>query len=198
MYSHIKGILTQKKPAMIVVEANGIGYEILVSMNTYSHLPEENENTYLLLHFIPREDSHNLYGFFNSEEKELFLKLISVNGIGPKSAIAMLSSINPFEMMKQIAEGNTTLLQKTPGIGKKTAERIIVELRDKFKDIVAESKAENTVINKNTTANEAINALITLGYGKAVAEKTIATILKQNPDIVSVETLIKLSLKNMM
>jgi Holliday junction DNA helicase RuvA len=161
-------------------------------------LPSQDEETSLLLHFIPREDSHNLYGFYTQDEKDLFLKLISVNGIGPKSAIAILSSINAFEFMKSIVEGNITLLQKIPGIGKKTAERMVVELKDKFKEIPVDNVGNEISLNKNKVSEEAINALITLGYGKTVAEKTIANILKVNQNITDVETLIKLSLKNMM
>jgi Holliday junction DNA helicase RuvA len=198
MYAYIKGKLIQKKPANIIIETAGIGYDILVSMNTYSNLPSQDEETRLLLHFIPREDSHNLYGFYTQDEKDLFLKLISVNGIGPKSAIAILSSINAFEFMKSIVEGNITLLQKIPGIGKKTAERMVVELKDKFKEIPVDNVGNEISLNKNKVSEEAINALITLGYGKTVAEKTIANILKVNQNITDVETLIKLSLKNMM
>ncbi|MFY8160047.1 MAG: Holliday junction branch migration protein RuvA [Candidatus Kapaibacteriota bacterium] len=198
MYAYIKGKLIQKKPANIIIETAGIGYDILVSMNTYSNLPSQDEETSLLLHFIPREDSHNLYGFYTQDEKDLFLKLISVNGIGPKSAIAILSSINAFEFMKSIVEGNITLLQKIPGIGKKTAERMVVELKDKFKEIPVDNVGNEISLNKNKVSEEAINALITLGYGKTVAEKTIANILKVNQNITDVETLIKLSLKNMM
>lgn len=198
MYAYIKGKLIQKKPANIIIETSGIGYDILVSMNTYSNLPSQDEETSLLLHFIPREDSHNLYGFYTQDEKDLFLKLISVNGIGPKSAIAILSSINAFEFMKSIVEGNITLLQKIPGIGKKTAERMVVELKDKFKEIPVDNVGNEISLNKNKVSEEAINALITLGYGKTVAEKTIANILKVNQNITDVETLIKLSLKNMM
>ena len=198
MYAYIKGKLIQKKPANIIIETAGIGYDILVSMNTYSNLPNQDEETSLLLHFIPREDSHNLYGFYTQDEKDLFLKLISVNGIGPKSAIAILSSINAFEFMKSIVEGNITLLQKIPGIGKKTAERMVVELKDKFKDIPVDNVGNEIGLNNNKVSEEAINALITLGYGKTVAEKTIANILKVNQNITDVETLIKLSLKNMM
>lgn len=197
MYAYIKGKLIQKKPANIIIETAGIGYDILVSMNTYSNLPSQDEETSLLLHFIPREDSHNLYGFYTQDEKDLFLKLISVNGIGPKSAIAILSSINAFEFMKSIVEGNITLLQKIPGIGKKTAERMVVELKDKFKEIPVDNVGNEISLNKNKVSEEAINALITLGYGKTVAEKTIANILKVNQNITDVETLIKLSLKNM-
>ncbi len=195
MYAYIKGKLIQKKPANIIIETAGIGYDILVSMNTYSNLPSQDEETSLLLHFIPREDSHNLYGFYTQDEKDLFLKLISVNGIGPKSAIAILSSINAFEFMKSIVEGNITLLQKIPGIGKKTAERMVVELKDKFKEIPVDNVGNEISLNKNKVSEEAINALITLGYGKTVAEKTIANILKVNQNITDVETLIKLSLK---
>ena len=198
MYAYIKGKLIQKKPANIIIETAGIGYDILVSMNTYSNLPSQDEETSLLLHFIPREDSHNLYGFYTQDENDLFLKLISVNGIGPKSAIAILSSINAFEFMKSIVEGNITLLQKIPGIGKKTAERMVVELKDKFKEIPVDNVGNEISLNKNKVSEEAINALITLGYGKTVAEKTIANILKVNQNITDVETLIKLSLKNMM
>lgn len=198
MYYYIKGKITQKKMPILIIETSGIGYQILSSMHTFNQLGDEGSEIFLYLHFIPREDSFNLYGFFDIEEKELFLKLTSVSGIGPKSAIAMLSNTSPKEMIKQIVKEDKQLLQKAPGVGKKTAERIIVELKDKFKDI---ELAQEEVVSQKVgakIAQEAIEALITLGYNKINAEKTISNILKKSPEIESVEVLIKQSLKNMM
>lgn len=194
MYHFIKGKVFNKKPPIVILDNNGIGYEISVSMNTYDKVPNLNEEVMLFIHFVPREDAHNLFGFYSLEEKEVFLKLINVNGIGPKSAIAILSSVNPTELAKFIVEEKTSFLQTIPGIGKKTAERIIVELKDKFKDMDFDANVTKT--NISSIGEEAINALITLGYNKNIAEKTISNIIKSNANIDNVETLIKLSLKN--
>lgn len=193
MISYIKGKLVEKTPTFSVIEAGGIGYHIHHSLNTFSQIPNEELLT-LHTYFHVREDIQSLYGFFTKTEKEVFRQLISVSGVGVGTAMVMLSSMNPEEIQHAIASGNVTLIKKVKGIGTKTAERVIVDLRDKIlKTVDIESIS---TVNNNTIKEETLSALDVLGFVRKQSERVVDQILKDNPTI-NVESLIKTALKNL-
>ena len=193
MIAYIDGKLTYKDPTYIILETAGIGYQVKISLNTYSLLKDEERcklHTYLHI----KEDAHTLYGFFELIEKKIFLDLISISGIGPGTALMTLSSLSPAELQHAIACEDLKVIQSIKGIGAKTAQRIILELKDKMKK---ESLIEDKFIpisSHNTLRKEALSALVTLGIARNVAEKSIDSIMKQNTNI-TLEQLIKLALK---
>ncbi len=194
MITCLKGKLIQKSPTFIVLDVGGIGYYLHISMNTFENLPLLDKELFIYSEMIVREDSITLYGFHSESERQLFRLLISVSGIGPKSGIGILSGISLNDFKSAILTANTTLLQKLPGIGKKTAERLIVELKDKFAKISIQD--EGTSIPKNDSVEEATLALESLGYNKSMAAKAVNSALKQvNNESYSSEDLIKLALK---
>jgi holliday junction DNA helicase RuvA len=196
MIAYIDGKLALKEPTYIIVETNGVGYEIKISLNTYTGLKDE-ERCKILTYLHVREDAQILYGFLEAAEKRMFLDLISVSGIGPNTALTVLSSTSSQELQHAILSENVKAIQSIKGIGPKTAQRLILELKDKVKkdnlNIVSPSLL--TKPSHNTLRNEALSALVTLGIQKSVAEKSIDTILKREGDQLSLETLIKLALK---
>lgn len=190
MYDYIKGKLTEKTATYIVVEAGGVGYNLAVSLYTYTKLKDESEAkvfTYLAI----KEDAHILFGFADDEERKMFKLLISVNGVGTGTARLMLSSLPATELVEGIASGNVAALKNIKGIGEKTAQRIIIDLKDKIK------KTDGTVninmLSNNTIKEEALSALVTLGFAKPIAAKTLDKLLteKQNQ---TVESLIRAAL----
>jgi Holliday junction DNA helicase RuvA len=193
MYEFISGKLVELSPAYAVIEAGGIGYQINISLNTFALLEGKSEAT-LYLHLVVREDAHLLYGFAAKEERELFRHLISVSGVGANTARVILSSLSPAEITQAIAQGDVNLLKQIKGIGLKTAQRIVVDLKDK----IAKGSAEQEIFaqSNNTIRDEALSALVMLGFTKAVAEKTISQILKNNPN-QTVEGIIKDALKGL-
>jgi Holliday junction DNA helicase RuvA len=192
MYEFIRGRLTEKTPTYAVIETGGFGYLLHISLNTYSQLKED-ENCTLLIHMVVREDAMLFYGFVTSEEKELFRHLISVSGIGPNTARMILSSIQPSEIVQAIVQGNAPLLQSIKGIGSKTAQRLIVELKDKFsKDLIADEKLPGRY---NTKKDEALSGLIILGFSKIVAEKALNKVIEKEGSALPVEQLIRNALK---
>jgi holliday junction DNA helicase RuvA len=193
MYEYIKGKISVLKPAHVIIEANSVGYFISISLNTYSKLNGQ-EQALLFLHQIVREDAHMLYGFADENERELFRMLISVNGIGSNTAIMMLSSLNPDEIKAAILNENVRLLQGIKGIGAKTAQRVIIDLKDK----VGKSPASEQILNlpDNTIRNEALSALVMLGFAKKPVEKEIDRILAKQTGL-SVEEVIKQALKSL-
>jgi len=194
MYAYIDGKLTFKGPTYVVLEAAGIGYHINISLNTYSKLPsEERCKLYTWLHV--KEDAHTLYGFIDEGEKRLFLHLISVSGIGPGTGRMILSSITPEEIQTAIVKGDLPLIQRIKGIGPKSAQRIILELQDKLKKEGLESLT--SIPQYNTAKDEALSALVMLGFAKNQAEKALDNILKQQGGTLSVEQLIKSALKSL-
>jgi len=194
MYAYIDGRLVFKCPAYVIVEAGGIGYHINISLNTYSKLPEgERCKLYVWLHV--KEDAHTLYGFIDEGEKRLFLHLISVSGIGPGTGRMILSSVTPDEIQAAIVKGDVPLIQKIKGIGPKSAQRIILELQDKLKKEGLESLI--TLPQINTAKDEALSALVMLGFAKNVAEKAIDIVLKRSNENLTVEQLIKNALKSL-
>lgn len=194
MFAYIDGKLTFKCPTYVVVEAGGVGYHINISLNTYSALPNtERCKIYTWLHV--KEDAHTLYGFADEGERRLFLHLISVSGIGPTTCRMMLSSITPVEIQNAIIKADVTLIQRIKGIGAKSAQRIVLELQDKLKKEGPDSLISMPL--HNTTRDEALSALIMLGFGKQVAEKAIDNVIKKEGHDLSVEQMIKLALKNL-
>src|SRR5215217_2759514 len=192
MYEYIDGKLTFKCPAYIVVEAGGIGYHLNISLNTYSSLADaERCKVYTWLHV--KEDAHTLYGFADEGERRLFLHLISVSGIGPNTGRMMLSSITPVEIQTAIVNADLPLIQRIKGIGVKSAQRLVLELQDKLK-----KEGSGSLISaplNNTVKEEALSALMMLGFAKAASEKAIDNAVKVGGQDLSVEQMIKLALK---
>ena len=193
MITHIKGRLVEKSPTSVVIECNGIGYMINISLNTFSQIPD-NENLKLFTHLQVKEDSHTLYGFFSIKERQIFRLLISVNGIGPSIARTMLSSISPDQIIDAISRENVSLIQSVKGIGSKTAQRVIIDLHDKILKVY--ELDEGFTSSNNTNKEEALSALEVLGINKKSSERLVDQIILDNPD-VSVEDIIKSTLKNL-
>lgn len=194
MISYIKGKLVEKSPTEVVIEANGIGYAIHISLHTFSLIQDqENIKLHTFLHI--KEDAHTLYGFMDKSERELFKLLISVSGIGPGTARTMLSSITPDVIIQAIANGDASTIQSAKGVGVKTAQRVIIDLKDKINKIYS-VEYQNEVVTSATNRNEALDALEVLGFIRKTAEKVIDKIIKEDPQ-ATVETLIKKALKNL-
>jgi holliday junction DNA helicase RuvA len=193
MISYIDGPLAFKSPTYVVIDINGIGYHINISLYTYENVVNL-ERCRLLTHFIVKEDSHQLYGFFNDEERNLFRHLISISGVGPNTARMMLSSLSPEELKRAIIRGDVSLIKTIKGIGPKSAQRIVVELQDVLKK---DTPADFGVVTEKTrTFEEALSAMTMLGFNKGLAEKAISKVIKDNPGSISVEELIKHALKS--
>ncbi len=193
MITQIKGKLVEKNPTYAVVDCNGVGYLMHISLNTYSALPND-ENVLLYTHLSVREDAHTLFGFANKIEREVFRLLTSVSGVGPSTARTMLSSMTSKEIQQAIASEDVKLIQSVKGIGAKTAQRVIVDLKDKI--LKTFDLDEVSVVQNNTNKEEALSALEVLGFARKQADKVIGNILKETPD-ASVEKLIKQALKNL-
>ncbi|MBE0676024.1 MAG: Holliday junction branch migration protein RuvA [Bacteroidales bacterium] len=193
MIEYIKGKITELNPAYLVIETAGVGYFVSISLNTYSQLDGAAEVT-LPVHEVIREDAHQLYGFAGKAERELFRLLISVNGVGPNTARMMLSSLKPAEIEKAIADSNVHILKSIKGIGLKTAERIIVDLRDKTGKVAA--AAELLSPKDNTMRDEALSAMTMLGFVRSASVKVIDKLLSENQNL-TVEELIKQALRNL-
>ncbi|AZJ33183.1 MULTISPECIES: Holliday junction branch migration protein RuvA [Tenacibaculum] len=193
MITQIRGKLVEKNPTYAVVDCNGVGYLMHISLNTYSLLPND-EYVLLYTHLSIREDAHTLYGFSTKTEREVFRLLTSVSGVGPSTARTMLSSMTSQEVSQAIASGDVKLIQTVKGIGAKTAQRVIVDLKDKV--LKTFDIDEVSVVQNNTNKEEALSALEVLGFARKQADKVIGNILKETPD-ASVEKLIKQALKNL-
>jgi holliday junction DNA helicase RuvA len=192
MIAYLRGDFVLKTPALVHVDVGGVGYELQISLNTYSRI-QGLEKGILLTYLHIREDAHILYGFFEPAEKELFILLISVSGVGASTARMMLSSMKPEEIIRAIAEGNTRQLESIKGIGKKSAERIILELRDKVGRIRGEANFSSLI--NNTLEQDALNALITLGIARSAAEQAIKKTVNGASGTDKVEDIIKKALK---
>lgn len=194
MINHISGRLIEKFPTHAIIEANGVGYHLNISLNTFSKLGAS-ESCKLLTYLSVKEDSHTLYGFIDEAEREIFVLLISVNGVGPNTARMMLSSLSPDEVIEAIATDDVGLLKGVKGIGAKTAQRIILDLKDK---IESNSTSEGGISSaeRNTKKEEALSALLALGFSKAAIEKVLRAILKAQPSL-DIEGLIKAALKKL-
>ena len=193
MITHVKGRLVEKAPTSVVIECNGIGYLINISLNTFSQIPD-NENLKLYTHLQIKEDSHTLYGFHTIKEREIFRLLISVNGIGSSIARTMLSSISPDQIIEAISRENVSLIQSVKGIGSKTAQRVIIDLRDKILKVY--DLDEGFASSNNTNKEEALSALEVLGINKKSSVRLFNKIVLENPDI-SVESIIKETLNKL-
>ena len=193
MIAFLKGNFVRKTPATVLIDVNGVGYELHISLNTYSSIANQDRGQ-LHTYFHVREDAHLLYGFSELAEKELFIFLISVSGVGASTARMMLSSMKPAELSRAIIQGNTKLLEAIKGIGKKTAERIVLELRDKLGK--TSGPEINTSLTDNTLEQDALNALIALGIARSAAEQAVSRVRKNNPDLQKIEDIIKLALKS--
>lgn len=196
MISFLKGRLVQKDPTHVVIDVNGVGYHVNISLQTFSGIKDQ-ENTLIYTHLAIREDAHVLYGFSTEVEKKLFQQLISVNGVGPGTAIVMLSYLSSEELKAAIVQEDATTLQRIKGIGGKTALRVIIELKDKLrKDLAEDSVSTIPGLKHNTLRSEALSALITLGITKSAAEKSVDAVLKKSGNTVTLEDLVKQALKN--
>ncbi|MEI7727315.1 MAG: Holliday junction branch migration protein RuvA [Bacteroidota bacterium] len=192
MYEYIQGKLVEKNPAYAVVDVNGIGYLLNISLHTYSKLVVD-EKCILYAHLVVREDDMLLYGFADTGERELFRQLISVSGVGVNTARIILSSHTPVEVIRAIGEGNAILLQQIKGIGAKTAQRIIIDLKDKVsRELIPYEKSG---ILHNTKKEEALSGLIILGFPKMVADKALNKIIESEGTGLTAEQLIKHALK---
>lgn len=195
MISYIKGLITYKNPAHVIVETGGIGYLIHVSLYTYTQI-EKSEQVKLLTHFVVKEDSQTLYGFADDEERGLFRNLISVQGVGTSTARLLLSSMNPEEARAAIVGEDLNAFKQVKGIGPKTARRLIVELKDK---LIKEGVAPTTSVvgGGNTTRDEALSALMALGFNKVAVQKTLNKVIQSGAPVSGVQDLIKLSLREL-
>lgn len=196
MIAYIQGKLVHKEPTYAIIDVQGVGYHVNISLYTFGQLKDQEQcklHTYLHI----KEDSHTLYGFSDSEEKKIFLKLISISGVGPSTGLTIQSSLSPQELQQAILGEDVSTIQSVKGVGGKTAQRIILELRDKLKkEELIGTVAGIAPTSRNTLRSEALSALATLGIPKQVAEKSIDAILKSNGNNITLEELIKLALKN--
>lgn len=191
MYEYIQGRVVELTPTYVVIDNNGIGYLILISLNTYTALSGK-EQAVIFLHHVVREDAQLFYGFYSKAEREIFRLLLTVSGVGANTSRMILSSLSPNELCAAVSEGNVALIKSIKGVGQKTAERIIVDLRDK----IGKSDINTTfsVSQNNTNREEALSALVTLGFPKNVVEKIIDKLLKEEPTM-QVEEIVKKALK---
>ncbi len=195
MIAHISGSLAQKIPGEIVVDVNGIGYQIFIPLNVFYGLPEIGGAVSLQVYTHVREDALQLFGFQSSAEKQIFMMLTGVSGIGPKLAVNILSGISADDLARALKEGNQVQLVGIPGVGNKLAERMIVELRDKFKAFPSEGSPDHPTDGDNALMRDAVSALVNLGYRKLEAEKNVHAVLKNGE--TSLENILKESLRRM-
>lgn len=199
MFAFIKGQLIYSTPMSIVVEANGIGYKILIPANVFSKLPQYGDSVFLHVSYVVRELSQTLYGFFSAQERDLFEMLMGVTGIGPKLALSLIGHMILHDLRKAISNGEIAVICKVPGIGKKTAERLIIELRDKMSAAFSTDPSEHAILitdSKSQHINDAMSALINLGYNQITAQKAIKKTMKDLPEEIDLATLITHSLQN--
>ncbi len=193
MITHLRGKLVEKNPTHVIVECAGVGYFVNISLHTYSLLGDE-EQVMLHTHLQVREDAHTLFGFADRQEREIFRLLLSVSGIGASTARTMLSSLTPTQVRDAIASGNVPSIQAVKGIGAKTAQRVILDLKDKVMKI--QGMSEVSLESNNTNKEEALSALEVLGFVRKQAEKAVDKVLAKDPAL-SVEDIIKQALKNL-
>ncbi len=192
MYAYLQGKFTYKSPAQVYVDVNGVGYEVNISLNTYSHIQNLDQGK-LFTHLQVKEDAHILFGFFDKQEKDMFILLTGVSGVGAATARMMLSSLKPDEVSIAIAQSNIKLLESVKGIGKKTAERLVLELKDKMGKIA--SDVSLSIHMGNSLEQDALNALTALGITRSQAENAIQKIIRAEPTVTQLEDLIKKALK---
>ncbi|MFC7774426.1 Holliday junction branch migration protein RuvA [Flavobacterium sp. GCM10027622] len=193
MIAHIQGKLVEKSPTEVVIDCNGVGYLVNISLHTFGLLPSS-DFVKLFTCLLVKEDSHTLYGFVEKSEREIFKLLLSVSGIGANTARTMLSSLEPKQIMNAIASGDVATIQSIKGIGAKTAQRAILDLKDKVLKLY--DIQEVSLLPSNTNRDEALSALEVLGFVRKASEKVVDKIIANSPD-ASVETIIKQALKNL-
>jgi Holliday junction DNA helicase RuvA len=184
MIAHLRGLLLSKSPNQIIVECSGVGYEVAISVATFSALPDEGATAALHIYTNVREDQIALFGFAEMTEKRLFEKLLTISGIGPKLAITVLSGISAERLVAAIRSGDHATLTRIPGIGKKTAERVVLELKDKLEALAVPASADE-VAPHGPAGDDAISALVNLGYQRPVAQKAVEGALKREPELSS-------------
>ncbi|OGN63477.1 MAG: Holliday junction DNA helicase RuvA [Chlamydiae bacterium RIFCSPHIGHO2_12_FULL_49_9] len=194
MYESIKGILKEKQLLKAVVEAGGIGYRLSIPLSTYTKLPSHEAPVLLYLSHVVREDAHTLYAFLDKEERDLFETLITLSGIGPKTAATIIGHIEMSAFQRAVAASDTRLLSKIPGIGKKTAERLVIEMRDKFKH-PKQAKSSPLSTSGDGLIGDAISALLNLGYNPMSAQKAVQAALEEKKDETDLGRLISAALK---
>ena len=196
MISYLKGRLVVKEPTHVIIDVGGIGYHVNISLATFSTIKDK-EDTLIQTYLHVKEDSHTLYGFSSEAEKQMFLLLISISGIGPRTGLMIQSSLSSDELRSAIANEDVKTIQSVKGVGAKTAQRVILELKDKIrKEAMITSGEEFLTAPRNTVRAEALSALVTLGINKTAAEKSVDNILKNSGNTITLEELIKLALKN--
>ena len=195
MITYLKGRLAFKDPTHLVVDVGGVGYEVKISLITYSQVKDK-EDILIQTYLHVKEDSHTLFGFYEQSDKKRFLDLLSINGVGPSTALMILSSLDAKELQAAIIQEDVKTIQSVKGIGGKTAQRIILELKDKMKkEGLLDKSVEIQPLFNNTLRSEALSALTTLGINKSAAEKTVDKILKEYGEEIKLEELIKFALK---
>lgn len=194
MLSQIKGKILEKSPTRVVVDVGGIGFEVHVPVSTFEKLPELGEQTLLLTHLHVREDIMQLFGFKSKKDRRLFQLLISVSGVGPRMALGVLSSVSVEEFTGAVANNNFSILTKIPGVGKKTAQRLVMELKDKLSGGVEVTPEQVSV--KYDVLEEAVLAMVSLGYRQSEAQKAVEKVARANKVLPSVEILIKKALQS--
>jgi len=192
MYAYLQGKFSLKNPAQVYIDVNGVGYEVNISLHTYTHI-QNSDSGKLYIYLQIKEDAHTLFGFYDKGEKEIFIHLISVSGVGATTARMMLSHLKPDEVSTAIQQGNVKLLESIKGIGKKTAERLVLELRDKVNKIDSITQVQATA--GNSIHQDALNALVALGINKVQAEASIKKVSNTDNHIHNLEELIKKALK---
>lgn len=195
MITYLRGKLVHKDPTHVIIEVNGVGYQVSISLHTFSEIKDQEEirlSTYLQI----REDAHVLFGFSSAQEKQMFQHLISVNGVGPTTAMVVLSYLPPSELRAAIIREDAVALQSIKGIGGKTAQRLILELKDKLRKEAGEEISSGSTTSHNKTKTEALTALTTLGIARTAAEKSIDAVLKRAGNSLTLEELVKQALRN--
>ena len=194
MIAHLKGKLTHKSPVEITIDVNGVGYLVFVPLSTFYALPELGSEVSLGIHTHMREEALKLFGFYTTDEKRIFEKLITVNKVGPKLALTILSGMPPADLLSTIDSNDIAKLSTIPGIGRKTAERLILEMRDKLDGLSLELAVKKEPLPQNGLFDDALSALVNLGYKKSQAEQTLKKVYGEEGEESSIENLIKESL----
>ena len=196
MIVYVRGVLAEKEPTRAVIEAAGVGYELLIPLSTFDRLPREGDEVKLLTYHSIREDDETLFGFATVHERELFAKLTGVSGVGPKIALAILSGGSVGELSLAIASGNAKRISSVKGVGRKTAEKICIELKDKVNAIAALSAGERRGEDASPMLRDAILALSALGFNEETANKMVSAVVAKDPAVKDVETVIRMALSN--
>jgi Holliday junction DNA helicase RuvA len=198
MIAYVSGKLVEKRPTEVILDVGGLGYRLLIPASTYDRLPEVGGAAFLYVHFSVREDAQQLFGFATRAERAVFEEMLAVTGVGPKLALAALSAMRPGELRDHVLAGDTSLLTRIPGVGRKTAERLVVELRDRLATVDLEEAAAPLSGGTDAVAvarADALAALVALGLSRANAEKALRTVLRQHPGVQSADELIRLALR---